>query len=136
VLLVLASLGEGTFDIDAVEVVKLWVVLSTAVLVAIYLVAAGRTGGAARESMRQLVSGRISLAFYGGTIAVGIVVPLALGAASLVGGTALLLLGVIGGASLVGDFYVRYSIVKAGLYVPLQGTGIPATGIPAVGGHK
>ncbi len=128
VLLILAALGEGTFDIDAVEVVKLWVVLSTAVLVAIYLAAAGRAGGAARESMRQLVSGRISPVFYGGTIAVGIVVPLALGAASLIGGSALLLLGVIGGASLIGDFYVRYSIVKAGVYVPLQGAGLPAVG--------
>lgn len=59
---------------------------------------------------------------------IGIVVPLALGAASLIGGSALLLLGVIGGASLVGDFYVRYSIVRAGVYVPLQGTGIPAAG--------
>ncbi|HJM74242.1 MAG TPA: NrfD/PsrC family molybdoenzyme membrane anchor subunit [Dehalococcoidia bacterium] len=128
VLLMFAALGEGTFDIDAVEVVKLWVVLSTAVLVAIYLAAAGRAGGAARESMRQLVSGRISPAFYGGTIAVGIVVPLVLGAASLVGGSALVLLGLIGGASLIGDFYVRYSIVKAGLYVPLHGAGIPAPG--------
>ena len=87
VLLILAALGEETFDIDAVEVVKLWVVLSTAVLVAVFLAAAGRAGGAAQESMRQLVSGRIAPVFYGGTIAVGTVVPLVLGAASLIGGT-------------------------------------------------
>ncbi len=126
VLLVLASLGEGAFDIDTVEAVKLWVVVSTAVLVPVYLLIAGRAGGAARASMRQLVSGRIAPAFYGGTIAVGIVVPLVLGIVSLTGGTARLLLGVIGAASLIGDFYVRYSIVKAGLHVPLEASGIPA----------
>ncbi len=75
--------------------------------------------------MQQLVAGRISPAFYGGTIAVGILVPLALGTARELGTLGLLALGTIGVASLIGDFFVKYCVVKAGAYAPLQGEGIP-----------
>ncbi len=80
-------------------------------------------GGAARESVSQLVAGRISPAFYGCTVLAGIIVPigLTLGHEAL-GGPELFLLGAIGIASLVGDFYVKYCIVKAGVYVPLVGS--------------
>jgi len=44
----------------------------------------------------------------------------------------LLLLGGIGIASLVGDFYVKYCIVKAGVYVPLVG----AAGVPGSAGRR
>jgi formate-dependent nitrite reductase membrane component NrfD len=126
-LLVAAACGGGGFDVATVEAVKLWVVVSTAVLVLLYLVAGSRAGGAARESVSQLVVGRISPAFYGGTVLAGIVVPVALtlGRGAL-GAPDLLLLGGIGIASLVGDFYVKYCVVKAGVYVPLVG----AAGVP------
>lgn len=121
-LLVAAALGGDGFDIATVEVVKLWVVVSSAVLVLLYLVAGSRAGGAARESVSQLVAGRISASFYGGTVLAGIVLPigLALGRDAL-GAPELVLLGAIGVASLVGDFYVKYCVVKAGVYVPLVG---------------
>jgi formate-dependent nitrite reductase membrane component NrfD len=122
-LLVAAALGGAGFDVETVEAVKLWVVVSTAVLVLLYLVAGRRAGGAARESVSQLVAGRISPSFYGGTVLVGILLPigLALGRDAL-GAPERFLLGAIGIASLVGDFYVKYCIVKAGVYVPLVGS--------------
>jgi formate-dependent nitrite reductase membrane component NrfD len=91
--------------------------------VLLYLVAGSRAGGAARESVSQLVAGRISPSFYGGTVLAGIVVPigLALGRDAL-GVPELFVLGAIGIASLLGDFYVKYCIVKAGVYVPLVGS--------------
>jgi formate-dependent nitrite reductase membrane component NrfD len=106
------------------------VVASTAVLVLLYLVAGSRAGGAARESVSQLVAGRISPSFYGGTVLAGIVLPIGL----TLGGDALalpelVLLGAIGIASLLGDFYVKYCIVKAGVYVPLVGSaGVQRSG--------
>jgi formate-dependent nitrite reductase membrane component NrfD len=122
-LLVAAALGGDGFDVATVEAVKLWVVVSTAVLVLLYLVAGSRAGGAARESVSQLVAGRISPSFYGGTLLAGILLPigLTLGRDAL-GVPELFLLGAIGIASLVGDFYVKYCIVKAGVYVPLVGS--------------
>ena len=124
-LLVLASLGGTTFDIDAIEAIKLWVVASTAVLVPFYVITASRSGGAARNSVRRLVAGSLSPAFYGGTVLVGILVPLALGAARELGAGGLAVLALIGISSLLGDFYVKYCVVKAGTYVSLRGMGIP-----------
>lgn len=125
-LLIAAALGAGGFDVATVEAVKLWVIVSTGVLILLYLVAGSRAGGAARESVSELVAGRISPAFYGGTIVVGIAVPIALTLFSeTLGMPELLMLGAIGLTSLVGDFYVKYCIVKAGVYTPL----VAATGV-------
>ena len=92
----------------------------------LYLVAGNRSGGAARESVSQLVAGRISPAFYGGTVVVGILVPIALALLRVEPGMPeLVVLGAIGGTSLIGDFYIKYCIVKAGVYTPL----VSATGV-------
>jgi formate-dependent nitrite reductase membrane component NrfD len=125
-LLVAAALGGDGFDVATVEAVKLWVVVSTAVLVLLYLVAGSRAGGAARVSVSELLAGRVSPSFYGGAVLAGIILPIALALGrEAFGGPELLLLGAIGIASLVGDFYVKYCVVKAGVYVPLVGsTGV------------
>lgn len=120
-LLVFAALGGSVFDLDTIEAVKLWVVASTAVLVLLYLVAASRAGGAAAHSVRRLVAGSVSPAFYGGTVLLGLIVPLVLGAARELGAGGLAILALIGISSLVGDFYVKYCVVKAGTYVPVGG---------------
>lgn len=120
-LLVAAAAGGGGFDVEALEAIKLWVVASTGLLIALLLVAARSRGGAAQEAMRRLVAGQISPAFYGGTLLLGIVVPIALGLARSFGVAGLAMLAAIGVASLVGDFYVKYCIVKAGVYVPTVG---------------
>ncbi len=123
-LLILAAAGSTAFDVHAMEAIKLWVVVSTGVLVLLYLTTASRSGGAARHSVRQLVAGRLSPAFYGGTVVVGILVPIALAAAREFGATGLFLLAAIGVSSLIGDFYVKYCVVKAGTYVTLSGAGL------------
>jgi formate-dependent nitrite reductase membrane component NrfD len=122
-LLLVAPLFAGvSFDVAVLEVIKLWVVVSTAVLILLYLVASSRAGGAARVSVRHLVAGHLSPAFYGGTVLAGIVVPLALAAMPTgLGLPQLVLLASMGVASLIGDFYVKYCIVKAGVYVPSIG---------------
>jgi formate-dependent nitrite reductase membrane component NrfD len=120
-LLLVAAVAGGGFDVEALEAIKLWVVASTGLLIALLLVAARSRGGAAQEAMRRLVAGQISPAFYGGTLLLGIVVPIALGLARSFGVAGLAMLAAIGLASLVGDFYVKYCIVKAGVYVPTVG---------------
>jgi formate-dependent nitrite reductase membrane component NrfD len=120
-LLVAGCLGGAAFDLEAMEAIKLWVVASTGVLVALLLVSARSRGGAAERSMQRLVFGPIAPAFYGGTVLLGIVVPLALGAAHAFGTGGLAVLAAIGAASLLGDFYVKYCVVKAGVYVPTVG---------------
>jgi formate-dependent nitrite reductase membrane component NrfD len=122
-LLVAAAFGGNGFDVETVEAVKLWVVVSTAVLILLYLVTGSRAGGAAKRSVRQLVAGSISPAFYGGTVLAGILIPIGFSLVHTLGGQGQWVLGLIGVASLVGDFYVKYCVVKAGVYVPLVGEG-------------
>jgi formate-dependent nitrite reductase membrane component NrfD len=119
VLLVAGAVASarGGFDIDLLEVIKLWVVVSSAVLVLLYLALAINAGGAARRSVGELIAGRISPAFYAGTIFCGLVIPIALGATGATTGASRGLLALIGLSSLVGDFYIKYCIVKAGIYL-------------------
>jgi polysulfide reductase chain C len=117
-LLVAAALAGAAFDVEALEAIKLWVVASTALLVALLLLAARSRGGAAEAAMRRLVAGSISPAFYGGTLLLGIAVPLALGAARALGATGLAILAAIGVA---GGRLLRGCVVKAGVYVPTVG---------------
>jgi formate-dependent nitrite reductase membrane component NrfD len=125
-LLAAAALGGDGFDVATVEAVKLWVIVSTAVLILLYLVSGSLAGGAAKESVSALISGRISPAFYGGTIAMGILIPIGLAVfRDAFGIPELAVLGAIGVTSLIGDFYVKYCVVKAGVFTPL----VKATGV-------
>jgi formate-dependent nitrite reductase membrane component NrfD len=130
-LLVATVVGGAALDIHAMEVIKLWVVVSTAVLILLLLVTGSRAGGAARHSVRELVAGRISPAFYGGTVVAGILIPVALGMARELGTAGLTVVAVIGVASLIGDFYVKYCVVKAGAYAPLRGAALSVLEAPA-----
>jgi len=118
-LLVAGAVASGAFNIDLLEVIKLWVVVSSAVLVLLYLVLARGAGGAARRSAGELVAGRVSPAFYVGVVFLGLVVPIALGAVGATTGVSRGLLAAIGLSSLAGDFYIKYCIVKAGMYLPI-----------------
>jgi formate-dependent nitrite reductase membrane component NrfD len=118
-LLVAGAIAGDAFDIDLLEVIKLWVGVSSAVLVLLYLVLASNASAAARRSVRELVAGRISPAFYAGTVFFGLVIPIALGAVGEATGLSRGLLAFIGVSSLVGDFYIKYCVVKAGIYVPI-----------------
>jgi len=119
VLLVAGAVAGDAFDIDLLEVIKLWVVVSSAVLVLLYLALARSAGGAARRSAGELVAGKVSPAFYAGTVFFGLVLPIVLGAIGATTGTSRGLLAVIGLSSLVGDFYIKYCIVKAAVYLPI-----------------
>jgi formate-dependent nitrite reductase membrane component NrfD len=125
-LLLLAAVAGGAgSQLELIEAIKLWALVSTAVLVLWLLAVSSRAGGAARHSVRRLVVGGLSPAFYGGTIAVGILAPLALAAARELGAGGLAVLVLVALTSLAGDFYVKYCIAKAGTYVPL---GLPGSG--------
>jgi formate-dependent nitrite reductase membrane component NrfD len=119
VLLVAGAVAGDAFDIDLLEVIKLWVVVSSAVLVLLYLAVARSAGGAARRSAGELVAGKVSPAFYAGTVFFGLVIPIVLGVMGAATGTSRGLLAIIGLSSLVGDFYIKYCIVKAAVYLPI-----------------
>ena len=125
-LLIAAAAAGDVFDIDLLEAIKLWVVVSSAVLLLLYLALANNAGPAAKRSLQELVAGRLSPAFYGGTIFLGLVIPIVLGAIGSTAGLWRGLLAFVGLSSLAGDFFVQYCIVKAGIYLPIVGELPPA----------
>jgi formate-dependent nitrite reductase membrane component NrfD len=106
-----------------VEILELWVAVSAAVMLGFYLGVMRNTNLAARRSVAELTGGRVAVAFYLGTVGVGLVVPIVIGVAGFVGPLSHTVLALVGALSLIGDFFAKYAIAKAGIYVPLMPAG-------------
>lgn len=101
---------------------EIWIGV-TAVVVVLWLLElqAALSGGddTARRSVHDLLAGRLAVSFYGGTLVVGLVVP-ALLVAGFAADVSPGVLAVIGLASVAGDFFIKFSSIKAGVYMPLR----------------
>jgi len=122
-LLVVLPLTGGSVDPHWVELLELWVAVSAAVMLGFYLGVMRNTNLAARRSVAELTGGRVAVAFYLGTVGVGLLVPIVVGMAGFAGPLSLTALALVGALSLVGDFFAKYAIAKAGIYVPLMPAG-------------
>lgn len=95
----------------------------TAAVAAFFLVElhAALTGGspAARKAVLELLSGRLAAAFYGGTLAVGLVVPTAFAYGGFSDHLSLGAMAAIGLASAAGDFFIKYATIRAGVHLPV-----------------
>ena len=120
-LLLVHALGghsSATFN----ELMLLWVGITAAVVLFFALEVHGAwTGGneAARRSVHDLFAGRVAGYFYGGTLLLGLVVPAWLAWAGLSGPLSLQAMAILGLASAVGDFFMKYSTIRAGVYLPI-----------------
>jgi formate-dependent nitrite reductase membrane component NrfD len=118
VLLVLAATRDAG---AATTLLQLWLGCTLVVALFVGLEMHGALTGesiAARWSARDVLAGRLSTAFYGGTLALGVIVPLALLGTAWTGTPAVVAL--VGLASVAGDFFMKLSTVKAGVYRPLR----------------
>lgn len=122
-VLVLMPFAGGGLDQHGLGLVELWVAVSTAVMLGFYLGVMRQTNLAARRSVMELTVGRVAVAFYLGTLGAGLLVPIVVGAAGLAGPLPQALLALVAALSLVGDFFAKYAIAKAGIYVPIMPAG-------------
>jgi formate-dependent nitrite reductase membrane component NrfD len=112
----------GSIDEEMVAMlIKLWLAITAVVIVLFGLELHGAmTGGiaASRRSAHELLAGRLAAVLYVGILLIGLVVP-----AILVSGQiAPLTLGVlaaVGLCSTLGDFFMKYAGIRAGIYRPL-----------------
>ena len=107
---------------SAPTLVAAWLgVTAVAVLLFVLEIHGAATSGnaAARRSVRELFAGRTSVHFYVGTLAVGLIVPAALAIAGLSAPLTIHTMAAIGVASAAGDFFVKYSTIRAGVHLPL-----------------
>ena len=120
----MAMLGPPDGEIVAL-LLKIWIAITAIVSALLVLEIYGAcTGGnvASRRSAHDIVAGRLADAFYGGSLLIGLLIP-----ALLVSGQmAKLSLGVvaaIGLCSTLGDFFIKYTSIRAGVYLPLAPRG-------------
>lgn len=118
-LLILALTGDGLSH-ERLGPLELWIGLSAAVMVLFYLGVMSGADPVARRSVYELVRGRVAVSFYVGTLIVGLAVPIVLGLADAAGSVSTVTVAVIALASVVGDFFIKYTIAKAGIYIPLR----------------
>lgn len=106
----------------ATRLVTIWTAITAVVIVLFILEIQGALNGgnpAARQSARDMLAGRMAVYFYVGTLLIGLVVPVVL----LSGHIAPLSVGVlaaIGLFSALGDFFMKYTTIRAGIYLPLR----------------
>jgi formate-dependent nitrite reductase membrane component NrfD len=120
-LVEMAVLGPPDEEV-AETLLKIWVAV-TAVVIALFALeiqgALTSRNVAARRSVREMLAGRIAAYFYGGTLLVGLVVPLAL-VSGQIAPLSFLVLAAIGLFSALGDFFMKYTTIRAGIYLPLN----------------
>lgn len=119
VLMMMSALGDGQAAPGPLEPVKLWLAVSTAALVLIYIEVMRGSGITALRSVELILFGRAALPFYVGAVLVGLVIPIAIGGFAYSGSVPRELLALAGLSSLLGDLSIIYCIAKAGLYRPL-----------------
>lgn len=122
-LLVALPLAGVPFDHEGVGLIELWIAVSAAAMLGFYLAVMRQTNLAARRSVHELLGGRVALAFYLGTVGAGLLIPIVVGAAGLAGPLPQAALALVGALSLVGDFFAKYAIARAGIYVPIMPPG-------------
>ncbi len=113
---------SGSGDAMAFALFPYWI--SSTVAVAVFFgleLHAARTGGsaAARRSVSDLLAGRLALTFYGGTLVLGLLVPVWLALTGLSGEIGMATLATIGLCSVLGDFFMKYATVRAGVHLPV-----------------
>ena len=116
--LVFTGLTPG---VGLVDLTRLWIGVSAATLVFLFLLVSLSTGATARSSVAEVARSKLSYAFYLGDVLFGLVLPVAIVMLPYLTPLALPLLGVIGIFSLVSDFFAMHSIARAGIYRPLLG---------------
>jgi formate-dependent nitrite reductase membrane component NrfD len=120
-LVAMATLGVPKEEM-AQRLVSIWVAITVLVIVLVILeMQSALTGGnvAARRSARELLAGRFAGYFYGGTLILGLLVPLALLSGKLVP-LSIAVLAAVGLLSALGDFFMKYTTIRAGIYAPLE----------------
>lgn len=120
-LVTMAVLGAPGAD-AILLLLKLWMGITFVVIVLFVLELQGAWSGgnvAARRSVRELLAGRSVIAFYGGTLLIGLLVPAVL-ASGQIAPLDLGILAAIGLFSALGDFFMKYTTLRAGIYLPLK----------------
>ncbi|HSW57777.1 MAG TPA: NrfD/PsrC family molybdoenzyme membrane anchor subunit [Dehalococcoidales bacterium] len=115
------ALIGGDAHVAAAETGSRFLLLINTLMITVYLISAGYTSTVAKLSIRELIAGPCSLAFWGGIVLCGICIPATISIAGLLNGvgasTMLLIVAIC--SHTVGAFALKYCLLKVGIYRPL-----------------
>jgi formate-dependent nitrite reductase membrane component NrfD len=95
------------------------VVAIAALLLLTYMVVNYMSTVGAKEAVAFLAAGSMAPVFYGLVVVLGIVIPMTILAMAFLSEVSVTLLAIAGLSELVGSFFLRYSILRAGVYDPV-----------------
>jgi len=110
---------KSSIDVTSVETIALYLLIIGAMLLGIYLWSTYVTTREGKRSVFELIKGRVSPYFLVGVVALGLVIPLCVVSFALVSNVPPVVIAVTSACELIGGFFMRYSILKAGAYAPL-----------------
>jgi formate-dependent nitrite reductase membrane component NrfD len=119
-LSVVIALNGGDVNLATAETGSRWLLLVNALLIIIYLWQASRREAVGKQSVLEQLHGNSAPIFWGGIVALGIVIPLGIALASMIQGdlaSTILVAGVV--CEIIGGLALRYCVLKAGAYKPL-----------------
>jgi len=90
-----------------------------AIILFTYLLTMYNSVAGAKQSVLELIKGRVVLPFIGGAVLLGIIIPLTTVAVSIYINVPMIILGATALSAVVGDYFLKFSILKAGIYSPL-----------------
>lgn len=116
-LLLHIGIGKGASGAGFLEALEIILILTNLVMLAIYATVSFYSSLSARYSIQRLIR-EYSIAFFGGVVAVGLILTLMLSLYFATTKVIYILLGAAG-AELVGDFLVILLVLKSGVFAPL-----------------
>lgn len=119
-LLVLAARGQPLDP--GMNLLQIWIgITATVIVLWILELQAALTSGdeTAKKSVHELLAGRLAIYFYGGTLLIGLLVPVLL-VTSYIDSLPSSIMALIGLASVIGDFFIKFSSIKAGIHLPVR----------------
>jgi len=120
--LLLAQAVGGQWLASQNEVLLVWSgITAAAILLFAMEVHGALTSGnaAAQRSVHELFAGSVAIYFYAGTLVMGLLVPAWLVWAGLSGPASAGAMTLLAITSIGGDFFMKYSTIRAGVYLPL-----------------
>lgn len=119
-LAVVIALSGGNINLEAAEAGSRWLLIANALLIAVYLWMAANRAPTGKQSVLEQMRGHLAPYFWVGIVALGIIIPLAIGLVGEFGTklpSELLVTGVV--CDIIGGLALRYCVLKAGAYKPL-----------------
>ncbi len=119
-LIILVGLAGGDVNIASAETWSRITLIVNALIIFVYLISSSYTSETAKLSVKELIIGRVAMAFWGGIVILGTVVPLAISVSSIYAGEAssvMLVTAIV--CHTIGAFALKYCILKVGIHRPI-----------------